>query len=208
MTTVLPSHIYEINNVKNIYNIIADEFNKTRGYYWKPITEFIKSIKKKSTIYDIGCGNGRNMTYEDYKFIGVDNCEKFVEICKNKDMNAICCNMTNITLESNSADAILCIATFHHLENNANRVKALQEMKRLLKPNGTILLTVWSFTQPKKTRITFDNYGDNIVYWKNIHPRYYYIFRKDEIETLFTDVGLFIVKYQYDCGNEVYTLKA
>ena len=55
---------YEILNVKNIYDEIAHEFNKTRGYYWKPITDFIDNLENNSLIYDIGCGNGRNMTYE------------------------------------------------------------------------------------------------------------------------------------------------
>ena len=79
---------YEINNVKKIYDIIAPEFNKTRGYYLKPISEFIHNLPKQSLIYDIGCGNGRNMTYADYNFIGIDNCEGFVKICNDKGLNA------------------------------------------------------------------------------------------------------------------------
>ena len=39
---------YEILNVKNIYDEIAHEFNKTRGYYWKPITDFIDNLENYS----------------------------------------------------------------------------------------------------------------------------------------------------------------
>lgn len=79
-------------------------------------------------------------------------------------------------------------------------------MKRLIKPGGEILLTVWSKNQPEKTRVVFNTYGDNIVYWKNKHPRYYYIFSVDEIKELFLSVGLNMKSHIYDCGNEVFIL--
>lgn len=197
---------YEIDNVKNVYDIIAPEFNQTRGYYWQPISVFINELPNNSLIYDIGCGNGRNMTYTNHTFIGIDNCQKFVDICKNKGLDAICNNMTDIQLQSDSADFIICVASFHHLANKENRIKSLLEMKRLIKPGGKILITIWSKIQPKKTRVNFDNYGDNIVYWKNKHPRYYYIFAIDEITELFNEVGLHIESHEYNCGNEVFTI--
>jgi SAM-dependent methyltransferase len=197
---------YEILNVKNIYDEIAHEFNKTRGYYWKPITDFIDNLENNSLIYDIGCGNGRNMTYNNHSFIGVDNCQKFIDICHSKGLDAICNNMMKIELPDNSADSILCIAAFHHLDCHQNRINSLNELKRLIKPQGDILLTIWSKNQPPKTRVKFENYGDNIVYWKNKYPRYYYIFSLDEIKNLFNIVGLIVKSHIYDCGNEVFRL--
>ena len=82
-------------------------------------------------------------------------------------------------------------------------------MKRILKPNGKILLSIWSINQPKKTRRNFNNYGNNIVLWNNygkIYERYYYIFKLDEIKELIKKVGLIILNYEYSCGNEVFTL--
>ena len=117
--------------------------------------------------------------------------------------------MTTIPLKSNSADAIICIAVFHHLENKENRVKALLEMKRLIKINGKIMLSVWSINQPQKTRRSFNNYGNNIVLYNKygtIYERFYYIFKIDEMHQLFTLCGLTIADYKYDCGNEIFTL--
>lgn len=199
---------YELDNVKNIYESIADEFNITRGYYWKPISSFMDDLKDNSFICDIGCGNGRNMSYKQHRFIGIDNCYKFVNMCQHKGFDTIYSEMTNIQLPNNYCDHVICIASFHHLANDENRINSLLEMKRLLKPHGKILLTVWSKNQPKKTRITFDNYGDNIVYWKKKYPRYYYIFTMDEITNLFNEVGLSIISHSYDCGNEVFVLQS
>ena len=77
-------------------------------------------------------------------------------------------------------------------------------MKRILTPNGKILLSVWSINQPKKTKRTFSQYGDTIVYWKHI-PRYYYIFNVQEITKLLQDYFI-IENHIWDCGNEIFIL--
>lgn len=196
----------EIDYVKQIYEYIASEFNVTRAYKWNWITDFINSLPKNSLIYDIGCGSGRNMDYLNYQFIGFDNCESFIELCRNKGLKVYYSEITDIRIRDNSADALICIATFHHLSTYDNRIKALQELKRIVKINGKILLSVWAKDQPKKTRITFDKYGDNIVFWKKKYPRYYYIFELDELKLLIDEVGLNIDNEFYDCGNNVFIL--
>ena len=206
------SNNIETKYVKNVYDAIATHFDNTRSYKWSWVNEFLNSLKTNSNIYDIGCGNGRNMINNNSKnfiFTGIDNCEKFVTLCKTKNLNVINANMTAIPLKSNSADAILCIAVFHHLENKENRVNALLEMKRLIKIGGKIMLSTWSINQPQKTRRTFNNYGNNIVLYNKfgqLYERFYYIFKIDEMHKLFTLCGLTIIDYKYDCGNEIFTL--
>tara|TARA_B110001452_G_C15240811_1_gene429574 strand:+ start:5369 stop:5986 length:618 start_codon:yes stop_codon:yes gene_type:complete len=195
--------------VKDIYEEIAKHYNVTRINKWYWITEFIESLKKNSLIYDVGCGNGRNMNYENHNFIGIDNCENFLKICKEKKLDVINSNILNISLKTDTADAIICIAVFHHLSTVENRILALKEMRRLVKSGGKILLSVWSINQPKKTRRKFNNYGNNIVLWNNygkVYERYYYIFKLDELYKLFKIVGLVVINYKYDCGNEIFIL--
>ena len=202
----------EKSQVKEVYEKIAQHFDNTRQYKWNWVNVFLNDLRKDARVYDIGCGNGRNMVNNNnnhLNFIGIDNCENFVKICKSKNLNVLCGNITAIPLDSCSAEAVMCIAVFHHLESKENRVKALLEMKRLLKPNGKILLSVWSINQPPKTRRSFNNYGNNIVLWNKfgeIYERFYYIFKLDELKTLFTLCGLQIMNYEYSCGNEIFTL--
>lgn len=195
--------------VKDVYENIAERFNHTRAYKWKWIDDFYKTLHKNSLVYDVGCGSGRNMDYDGLNFIGIDNCSNFIKICKSKNLQAINANIINIPLEDDTADAIVCIAMFHQLSNYENRLKALQELKRLIKPGCKILLSIWSINQPAKTRRTFDKYGDNIVLWNNygsIYERYYYIFQIDEIKDLFEKAGLKVVDCFHDCGNEIFIL--
>lgn len=192
--------------VKNTYELIAKHFNVTRVFTWSWITDFIDSLELNSTIYDIGCGNGRNMNFPNQNFIGIDNCTNFINICKNAGKNVINCNMTNINLPNNSADAIICIAAFHHLSTEQNRLNSLKEIYRLIKPGKKILLSVWSIKQPKKTRVTFTKYGNCIVKWNNEFNRYYYIFDVNEIKNLFKLANLILISHKYDCGNEIFIL--
>ena len=195
--------------VKDVYENIAERFNDTRSYKWSWIDEFLSKLPPNSNVYDLGCGNGRNMNFDGLKFIGIDNCKNFIKICQHKKLDVINCNILNVPLESNSADAIICIAVFHQLSSIENRLNALLEMKRLIKYGGKILLSVWSINQPQKTKRTFNSYGNNIVLWNNygkIYERYYYIFKLDEIKNLFKKAGLMLTDYKYDCGNEIFTL--
>jgi len=204
MTTEL-----EINNVKNIYQEIATHFSNTRVYKWSWVNEFLSNLPENSLVYDLGCGNGRNMQFKKLNFIGLDNCENFLNICYKKKLNVVNGNIINVPFTNNSADAIMSIAVLHHLSSCENRLKALLEMKRIIKPDGKILLSVWSINQPKKIRRSFNHYGNNIVLWNNkgkIYERYYYIFKLDEIKTLIKTAGLNIVHYEYNCGNEIFTL--
>ena len=118
-------------------------------------------------------------------------------------------NITDVKLSNQIADGLICIAVFHHLSTQEHRIEALKEMKRLVKPGGKILLSVWSIDQPLKTRRKFNDFGNNIVVWNSygrIFERYYYIFKIDEIKNLFRLVGLSLISHQYSCGNEVFTL--
>ena len=118
--------------------------------------------------------------------------------------------MTNLPFKENSCDAIICIAVFHHLKTNEERIKSLKEMARVLKKNGTVLLSVWSFHQPQKTKRVFEKYGDIIVPWNkrgNIYHRYYDIVEKGEFEKLANVSGFGIKHESYECGNEVYYLE-
>ena len=195
--------------VKNVYQEIAPHFNNTRVYTWDWISSFVNGLPKNSTICDVGCGNGRNMMFKDYNFIGIDNCKAFLDICRSKNLEVIEANMTKLPFESNKFDAVICIAAFHHLYTNIAKIECLLELKRIVKNDAKILLSVWSKTQPEKTRRVFTNHGHNFVKWDKYgkkYERYYYIFEDNEIKKLFNKVGLILVNSQYDCGNEIYTL--
>ena len=186
------------------YDIIAKDFANTRVFTWTWTDEFMKNIPKYSTILDIGCGNGRNLFYKNMIMYGMDLSVEQLKNFPDGTKHRIQANMTSIPFCNNSFDYILVIASFHHLATITERKQALLEMHRVLTRGGKILLSVWSITQPKKTKRTFTKYGDTVVYWKNI-PRYYYIFSLNELQQLLQEYFV-IESHKWDCGNEIFTL--
>jgi len=197
--------------VKEVYEVIASQFDNKRYSQWDWIETFLDRFEPNSLVYDVGCGPGRNIRTG---MIGVDNCENFIKICKNKNKDVILGDMTNLPLESNSGVGIICIAAFHHLNNSSDRLKALMEFKRVLKPRSHIMISVWSINQSHagkgNRKLTF-HYGDNLVPWNSngvIYNRYYYIFEINEIKELFEKAELKLVDHFWNHGNEIYILES
>ncbi len=194
---------------ENVYEKIAHHFSNTRSRPWKWVEIYLASLPHKSLVYDIGCGNGRNMYSEHLNIIGVDTCDAFLSICKESKLEVVKSCMTKLPFISGTADSIISIASFHHLKTHSERMSALSEMNRVMKKNTSLLISVWSKNQPPKTRRIFSNFGDVIVPWNKfgkVYNRYYYIFSINELETMFECSGFEIKTHFHTCGNEVFIL--
>jgi tRNA (uracil-5-)-methyltransferase TRM9 len=202
---------FEITNVKNIYENIANEFSDKRMTKWDWIDNFIYSFPKYSTLLDLGCGSGRNMEYSDYIFYGIDNCKNFIKIAKNKNLNVALSDMTSLPFNNETFDGIISIASFHHLSTNERRRQCLEELKRISRINSKILLSIWSINQSHNKRLNNKfTYGNNIVPFKDnkgnvIGNRYYYIFKLEEIKELLSEYFT-ILSHEWIHGNEVFIL--
>jgi tRNA (uracil-5-)-methyltransferase TRM9 len=89
---------------------------------------------------------------------------------------------------NNSFDYAIAVATYHHIEGEDERLSALRELYRVLKPGGEAFLTVWNRWQPR-----FWLKRKNIqVPWRTgedtLH-RYYHLFSCGEIEKLAKKAG-------------------
>ena len=195
----------EILHVKNVYNKIAKSFSDTRYRPWSSVENFLDNIPEKSLIADIGCGNGKNMLYrKDCNFIGCDFSSELVKICVEKNLNVIEGDILNIPFNTNMFDYTLCIAVIHHLSTIEKRIRAIEELIRITKPGGQILIMVWALKQPKDGKRRFEN-QNNFVDFKDKHrkilgSRYYHVFEDNELKELIPK-NIKIIKYFYEVGN-------
>lgn len=195
----------EDKNVKDVYNHIAKEFDSTRYRPWSCVEEFLDNVPEKSVIGDIGCGNGKNMLYRpDCYNYGCDFSSELVKICLDKNLNVIEGDILNIPFEDNQFDYTICIAVLHHLSTEDKRKKAIDELKRVTKQGGKILILVWAYEQESNSRRKFTK-QENFVDWKDkkgnlLGKRYYYVFKKNELETLVDNPNV-IQKSFYEKSN-------
>lgn len=187
-----PTYI-ETNNVFSVYDSISSHFSDTRGNVWNSVKTFLDNLHKNSYGLEIGCGNGKNMTYRnDIDMIGIDTCEQLVNICRSKNLIAKQGNAIDEIYPNNMFDFVISIAVFHHISTEEGRIKALSNMIRQIKKGGKGLLTVWAVEQDADSNKTFVP-GDNLVKWHkprakyvraeyDMFERYYYVYTQEMFE--------------------------
>ena len=175
-----------MSSVLHIYNKIASHFDNTRHFIWPSVKTFLNQIPKYSLVADIGCGNGKNMCHlsNDYIFIGADFSIELAKICNKKNLEICCANNYSLPFNNNSFDNSISIAVIHHLSTEESRLKAINEILRITKPNGLIMIQVWAFEREHCKK--YDT-QDSMIPWKTknkTYYRYYYLFTEHELDNL------------------------
>ena len=138
----------------------------------------------KGKILDIGAGTGDFLSVakqNGWHTIGVEPNEKAKAIAKNKGITYA---EQTVDLENHSFDVISMWHVLEHVPNLENQIK---ELKRLLKPNGTLIIAVPNFK-------SFDAkyYGK---FWAAYDvPIHFWHFSKTAIKLLFEKEAITLVK--------------
>ena len=196
--------------VHDIYNKISKRFNHTRAYTWAGIKKFVKSFPENSIMLDAGCGNGKNMLIRnDCNMTGFDYCQNFVNICNEKGCNVFRGDIKNIPISDNTFDGVFSVAVIHHLDSKESRIKAINELIRVTKPGGRILIQVWADTVPKTNKFIQIKDNDYFVTWyvnkETTVKRYYHLFSKEELLSLI-DTSVSIDNIEYEVDNWIFYL--
>lgn len=193
-----------LKKIKKDYSIISNEFDATRQYAWPEFYVLLKYLKKhhilrqaqddmRIKLLDVGCGNGRLFSflkYEPIKYVGIDNNRALLKIAKKNhpDVKFRYCDILKLPFPARSFDTVWCIAVLHHIPTQKLQLKALKEMKRVLKTDGMLMLMVWNLWQPKYRKyIDKKTHDANIPWGSKKNPkvwRYYHAFTKTELEEL------------------------
>lgn len=141
----------EQEHVHRVYDLIARHFSSTRHSPWPRIAEFLKALPSGSVVADVGCGNGKYLGInKELYMIGCDHSQNLLDICREREFQALVCDALSIPFRSGSFDACISIAVIHHFSTAERRVAALQELVRLLRPGGQALIYVWAMEQEYK----------------------------------------------------------
>lgn len=224
-----------LQHVTTSYNLIAHEFSDSRVRHWDEFKFYQPYFFEGAEIIDLGCGNGRVIDFlykhylsNNFRYVGIDNSEKLLEQALKLHPKEVFLpgDQLSLPIEENNTDLILNIAAFHHIPSYNLRLQALLEMKRVLKPSGVLIISVWNLFQRKywwenlkawlKFFTSFGSYAptDLFIPWKNnqkkvLSHRYYHSFLPSELNNLIKAAGLEIIEcYSVKKGLKVPFLKS
>jgi tRNA (uracil-5-)-methyltransferase TRM9 len=199
-----------LNKVRDDYNHIAPDFANTRANIWPEIVGLFDYIRKGDKVLDLGCGNGRFVNIIKEKcgqYFGTDVSEGLINIAKKNypNENFQATEALKFPFSDSYFDVIFSIAVLHHIPSKDFRLEFLEEAKRVLKPEGLFVLTVW---KPKGRRGIFGplhglDFKDVIEPWfgENKGERYFHCFTEKELTKLVQQAG-FEIKESGTIKNE------
>jgi ubiquinone/menaquinone biosynthesis C-methylase UbiE len=139
-------------NAKDYFDNAADTWDdrfqtpELLSFLKKLVSQF--NLKAGQHVLDVGTGTGVLIPYlitaiGNYGSItAIDFSEKMVQKCKTKyshykNVKINVGNIENATYPTESFEAVICFGVFPHLEN---KEKALQNINRMLKPSGKLVI--------------------------------------------------------------------
>lgn len=144
--------------VKNDYWEIPDEYMYYLANRW--------SDSKPTTVLDLGCGigrhamlfakNGYDVTALDISSAGIDIVAKKARE-NNLNIKTILANIVDLPLLDDSFNNIVAFNSIYHTDTNGFK-KVIKELKRILKVDGEIFLTLLSKQDP-----SYEKASKNIV---------------------------------------------
>ena len=208
---------YLLKKTKEDYDLIAEDFSRTRYSAWPEFGIFTDFIKEGDKILDVGCGNGRLLELlKDKKigYTGVDVSEKLIRLAQEKypQNNFLLADNLNLPFSDDNFDKVFSVAVLHNVPSDELRKRAISELSRVLKPGGLLFITVWYLWQKKTSwkpllknvflkligRSKLD-FNDIFIPWKDSQgkirtQRYFHCFIKKELQKLAENAGFKIKK--------------
>ncbi|AGB15387.1 methylase involved in ubiquinone/menaquinone biosynthesis [Halovivax ruber XH-70] len=208
-------------DVRDTYERIGRHFATTREYAWPEVEDFVARVTADRSFdrgLDLGCGNCRHAeVLADHveHVVGLDASRALLDTGRDRaaerDFEAplalIQGDAANLPLRDDSVDLAVYVATLHHLPTEADRRHSLDELGRVLTPDGRALVSAWSTAHDRFDDATeADQTGfDRTVEWTlpggEPVDRFYHIYAPDEFERDLEASALELLEWEVSSGN-------
>ena len=200
-----------LEQTKNNYDALHIAWDRTRQFN-DDFADFLQYVKPNSKLLDVGCGNARllkTVQQVNVHYTGVDNSQGMLLMAQKNfpDQTFLLGDVLALPCADNTFDVVVCLATLHHIPSNALRRQAMQELVRVLKPGGIVIVRNWHYRSPGFLRRIFLNgcrkllggsdldFGDAFVPWKGTAvKRYVHFFTRRSLRRLAKAAGVKSIK--------------
>ena len=104
-----------------------------------------EALPKHGTMLDVGCGSGQTMawfeaTHPGWQTIGFDVAQDGLEAARAFGCRVLHGSALDIPVASHSVDLAITLDVLQHLPLDGGDLRALREMRRVLKPGGVLFI--------------------------------------------------------------------
>ncbi|MCJ7769482.1 MAG: methyltransferase domain-containing protein [Dehalococcoidales bacterium] len=191
-----------VDNLKDVFNQIAPGWYNYRHHsiFTRELNRLAKRWQKGSLL-NLGCAHGPDFLpfKGSFKLYGVDFSDEMLRLARKYSLKfgfnveLSLADVRQLPYTDDSFDRAISVATYHHIKGEQERLKALNELKRVLKPGGEAFITVWNRWQP----VFWFKPRELYVPWRKkdkILYRYYHLFSYAELEKLSIKAGFKIIQ--------------
>ncbi|KAG8195954.1 hypothetical protein JTE90_028928 [Oedothorax gibbosus] len=135
----------EKDYVNEVYERIGRNLVHAKDPLHNTVQKFLDGLEPGSLIADVGCGDGRHLkdTNNCYS-IGTDCSVLQATLTHEHGKEAILGDNLQLPFRSDLFDGVLSVGVVHHLASKERRIQALQEIARVLRVGGRVLIAVRS----------------------------------------------------------------
>ncbi len=187
----------ETPNQEKVWDEIAPEWHEFKKIPAQRTAEFLE--RRHGNVLDFGGGSGRHLVkIRKGKMFILDISQKMLDLAEEKgrelgiEVETIHSPMDVIPKEDGFFDFAICISALHCVERADKRLKAVEELYRVLKKGGEAYIGVWNVNSKRFVRKRKKG-KDQLIGWRDKGDRYYYLYDECEVHDLFKSVGFEVV---------------
>ncbi|MDQ2052005.1 class I SAM-dependent methyltransferase [Natronolimnohabitans sp. A-GB9] len=204
--------------VRDTYDRIASHFASTREYAWPEVEAFVETITDEFEAddtdrvgLDLGCGNCRHaelLAPHCEPVVGLDASRGLLETGReraaDREFDVALCqgDAAALPLATDGVDLAVYVATLHHLPTPQARRHSLDELARVLAPDGRALVSAWSTAHDRfEATEGFDTTLEWTLPGGETVDRFYHIYSPAEFEAALEASALELLEWELSSGN-------
>ncbi len=212
---------------QEFYQIFAAPFSETRARVQPGVKVAIEDLESDANVIDLGCGNGslaNELAHNRHGglYLGLDSSNYLVNeaIAGSKHPNSTFEIVDLVKFPwsdsiSDRFDRVFAFALIHHIPSVELRGQFLEEIHRIILPDGILVFSIWNFLASAKLRSRIVPWaelgldesqleaGDYLLDWKRggYGLRYVHAFEDDELVRLAADTGYKVIDQYVSDGD-------
>jgi len=188
---------YMANFLENLPKSYQKLFEEEKKYLQKIITLDAK-------VLDVGCGSGRSVfdiLSKTKNIVGIDHSDRAVADAKNNfsrypSIKILKADAAQLPFDNEEFDFVICMTTFANFADK--KFKALEEMRRVLKDSGKIIISVFSENALEERMRVYKTLGvkikevknGTVIFDESLGDNISEQFTKEQLENIFSKVNL------------------